>query len=101
MGGGEVCYVEIQFSVLEVTKVLTKIAKISGNEILNEWIKPCTNHLFWSAVTTHNGNGEVIWAKFSSFFSHVVNKHKNLKNPVFDKCAHSDEIQPRKWLDES
>jgi len=32
-------------------------------------------------------------------FSHVVNKHKDLENPVFDKCAHSAEIQTRKWLD--
>ena len=83
--------------VLEITKVLTKIGKVSGNEIVNEWIKPCANHLFWSAMTTQDGNGEVIWAKFISFFSHVVNKHKN---PVFDKYAHGDEIQPRKWLDE-
>ncbi len=101
------CVTELQpvfYSVyscaLEITKVLTKIAKVSGNDIINEWIKPGANHLFWSATTTQDGNGEVIWAKFTSFFSHVVNKHKNLKNPVFNKCAHGDEIQPRKWLDE-
>ena len=84
---------------VEVTKVLMKIAKSSGCEALNEWIKPCTNHLYWSAKTTHDGNGEVIWAKFSSFFSHVVDKHENLDNPVFNKCGHKDTIQPRKWLD--
>ena len=71
---------------------------ISGNEELNEWIKPSANHLYWKA-TTHNGNGEVIWAKFSSFFSHVINKRKDLENPVFDKCGHSAKIQTRKWLD--
>ena len=86
--------------VLEITKVLTKIEKVSGNEIVNEWIKPCANHLFWSAMTTQDGNDVVFWAKFTSFLSHVVNKHKNLKNPVFDKCAHGDGIQPRKWQDE-
>ncbi|XP_028414075.1 uncharacterized protein LOC114537143 [Dendronephthya gigantea] len=84
----------------KVTKVLTKLAKLTGCELISEWIRPCTNHLFWSARTTQNRNGDVIWAKFSSFFSHVVNKHKNLKNPLFNKCAHEDEIQPRKWLDE-
>jgi hypothetical protein len=57
------------------------------------------HHLFWSARTTQSGNEEAISAKYSSFFSHVVNTHKNLENPVFNKCAHSDEIQPRKWLD--
>ena len=84
---------------LEVTKVLTKIAKVSGCEAVAEWIKPCTSHLFWSARTTHDGNGEVIWAKFSSFLSHVVNEHEKLENPLFNKCAHKDIIQPRKWLD--
>ncbi|CAB3989188.1 Hypothetical predicted protein [Paramuricea clavata] len=51
----------------EVTKVLTKLAKVSGCEAVTEWIKPCTNHLYWSARTTHDGNSEVIWAMFSSF----------------------------------
>ncbi|XP_028394427.1 uncharacterized protein LOC114518614 [Dendronephthya gigantea] len=75
-------YFDVWHLKKKITKVLTKIAKVSGNEILNEWIKPCANHLFWSAMTTKDGNYEVIWAKFSSFFSHVVNKHKNLKNPI-------------------
>ena len=87
------------FHIVEVTKVLTKIAKVSGCEATAEWIKPCTSHLFWSARTTHDGNGEVIWAKFSSFLSHIVDEHKNLENPLFNKCAHMDIIQPRKWLD--
>jgi hypothetical protein len=75
---------------VEVTKVLTKIAKASRCEAISEWIKLCTNHLYWSAKTTHDGNGEVIWAKFSSFLSHVVGKHENLDNPVFNKCGHKD-----------
>ena len=86
--------------LIEVTKVLTKISKINGCEAIAEWIKPCTSHLYWSARTTHDGNGEVIWAKFSSFLSHVVNKHDNLENPLFSKCGHSEMIQPRKWLEE-
>ncbi|CAB4011359.1 uncharacterized protein LOC110233295 isoform X1, partial [Paramuricea clavata] len=93
-------YFDIWHLKKKVTKVLTKLAKVSGNEIISEWIKPCTNHLYWSARTTQSGNGDVIWAKFSSFFSHVVNKHKNLTNLLFDKCAHADEIHPRKWMDE-
>ena len=84
---------------LEVTKVLTKIAKVSGCEAIAEWIKPCRNHLYWSAKTTRDGNGEVIWAKFSSFLSHVVDEHENLDNPLFNRCGHNAIIQPHKWLD--
>ena len=29
--------------------------------------------------------------------SHVVNKHTDLEDPVFNKCAHGD-IGPKKWL---
>ena len=79
--------------------MLAKIAKASGCEAIAEWIKPCRNHLYWSARTTHDGNGEVIWAKFSSFLSHIVNEHENLDNPLFNKCRHIATIQPRKWLD--
>ena len=86
--------------LIEVTKVLTKISKINGCKAITEWIKPCTSHLYWSARTTHDGNGEVVWAKFSSFLGHVVDKHDNLENPLFNKCGHNEMIQPRKWLEE-
>ena len=68
---------------------------------LKDWIHPCVNHLHWSATSTFCGTGRVIWAKFRSFFSHVVNEHKDLDDPLFDKCAHGDTIKPRKWLRKS
>ena len=84
---------------IEITKVLTKIGKMSGCEAITEWVKPCTNRLYWSARTTHDGNGHVIWAKFSSFSNHVIDKHEGLENPLFNKCGHSEMIQSRKLLD--
>ncbi len=59
---------------------------------LNEWIKPCENHLYWSATSTFSGNGMVIWAKFKSFLKHMVNTHSDRNNPLFDKCAHESDI---------
>ena len=89
------CYLNV-----EVTKVLTKLAKYAGCESLLEWIKPCSNHLYWSATTTLNGNGNVIVAKFKSFIGHVKNQHSGFSDRLFDKCAHGPIIQPRKWLHE-
>ena len=66
-------------------------------EYLKGWIKPCTNHLHWSATTTPSGNGKIIWAKFKSFLSHIVNKHSDLDAPLFNKGAHRD-ITDRTWL---
>ena len=88
------------FIILEVVKVLTKISKIAGCEAVLQWIKPCTNHLFWSATSTFSGNGLVILAKFKSFLHHVINKHSNLPDRLFDKCAHDADIADRKWLKE-
>ena len=77
--------------------MLSKISKEKGFEDLADWIKPCLNHLHWSATLTYDGNGLVIWAKFKAFMSHVVNEHSDLEDPLFNKCAHGD-IGPRKWL---
>ena len=85
------------FFFLEIRKVLSKLSKEKGLESIGEWIKPCENHLYWSATTTFSGNGKVIWAKFSSFMSHIVNKHSNLSDLLFNKCFHGA-IHPRKWL---
>ena len=83
---------------LELRKVLTAIAKQKGCEILTEWIRPCENHLYWSATTTMCGTGRIIWAKFKSFLSHIVNKHENLDDPLFNKCGHGSNISHRKWF---
>ena len=62
------------------------------------WIKACGNHFYWSACSTHDDNGAVIWAKCKSFLSQIVNKHDNLDEPLFLKCAHGPDISPREYL---
>lgn len=86
------------FSSSEIHKVLLKISKESNCEGVVDWIKPFTNHFYWSVVTTITGSGKVIWVKFKSYLSHITNKHGKLDDPLFDKCAHSREIPERKWL---
>ena len=67
---------------------------------LVEWIKPCESHLMWSAATTPSSDEELIWAKFESFLSHIINKHTDLPNENFNKCAHGEAISDRRWLEE-
>ena len=47
---------------------------------------------------TVDGNGQVIWVKFELFFEHIANVHSNLPNPVFNKCAHKEDMEERTWL---
>ncbi|XP_031559838.1 uncharacterized protein LOC116296014 [Actinia tenebrosa] len=84
----------------KVHKVLTKISKEKDGECLSDWIKPCENHLLWSATSTPSGDGELIWAKFVSFLSYIINKHSDLENDKFNECAHEELIGDRRWLEE-
>lgn len=88
------------FSSSEIHKVLTSVTKESGCTALINWIRPCENHFFWSSTSTLSGNGNVIYAKFKSFLSHVINKHENLDDPLYNRCNHG-EIRDRTWLDKS
>lgn len=75
------------FASAAIKKVLSKLSKESGCEVLKEWIKPCLNHFHWSATSTVSGNGRIICAKFKSFLGHIVNKHKDLKDQLFNKLS--------------
>jgi hypothetical protein len=69
------------------------LAKDKELEVIGRWRKACVRHFYWAATSTHSGNGEVKWAKFASFFSHITNVHKDLPNKIFNRCAHSDVIK--------
>eukprot|EP00795_Rhopilema_esculentum_P015953 gene15953-7283_t len=84
----------------KLIKVLSKISKLKGFVIITDWIQPCVNHLHWSVTTTFSGDGNLILAKFKSFLGHIVNKHKDLSDPLFNQCAHNEDIAPRTWLKE-
>ena len=62
--------------------------------------KLCTilGSLVISACSTHDGNGTAIWAKFKSFLSYIVNRHGELDEPLFSKCAHWQYISPCEYL---
>ena len=79
-------------------EVMTKVSKEGGCEGVTDCIKPCGNHFYWSACSTHDWNGRVIWAKCKSFLSHIVNKHDSLDDPLFSKCAHRPNIFPPEYL---
>lgn len=85
------------FIFLEIRKVLNGIAKQKDCEIVSDWVQSCINHLHWSATTTEDGDGDVILAKFKVFLSHILDKHTDLNDQLFNKCAHG-EIGEKRWL---
>ena len=83
---------------IEIQKALIKLSKEKGCEVIGRWRKACVRHLYWSVTSTMPNQGEVILAKFQLFLSHIINKHKDLPNPLFHKCAHVPIASPRVWL---
>ena len=55
--------------------------------LIHRWTKSITNHLYWCASSTPDGNGEVMVAKFQSSTNHILNIHEH-NNYLFPKCLH-------------
>lgn len=78
-----------------------KLSKEKGCEVVGRWKKACIRHFYWCVTSTPSNQDEVKYAKFESFFSHILNKHINLPNKIFNKCAHGIITQSRVWLTKS
>lgn len=82
----------------EIQKVLTKLSKEKGCEIIGRWRKACVRHFYWAVTSTNECLGKVKLAKFQAFLSHVINQHRDLPNRLFNACAHGDNIKPKVWM---
>ena len=68
-------------------KKLEKASKLKDCDLIGRWKKSVINHLYWSAVSTPDGNGELIKAKWLSVVNHIHNKHKG-HGRIFPVCKH-------------
>ena len=79
-------------------KKVIALAKEKDCELVGEWKKSMLNHLYWSAVSTPNGNGDIIKAKWMSLDNHIHNRHKG-HGKHFPKCTHKRPRGKRKkWF---
>jgi len=94
-----VLVITILFSFIsEIQKLLTKLSKEKGCEVIGRWKKACVRHFYWSVTSTTPKLGDVILAKFKAFLYHIINQHKDLPNQIFNKCAHGIITTPRLWM---
>ncbi|KAK3749144.1 hypothetical protein QZH41_009825, partial [Actinostola sp. cb2023] len=85
----------------KIQKVLLNLSKEKSCEIIGRWRKACIRHFYWSITSTQELLGEVKLAKFQSFLSHVINKHKNLPNRLFNECHHGEITTQKVWMHKS
>ena len=71
-----------------VTKKLLTASKEKGCEVIMEWMKDICHHLYWSAISTKPGFGNLILSKWNSFMRHVANKHIDHPDPLYKRCNH-------------
>ncbi len=75
------------YCIAALQKKLEKTSKLKDCDLIGEWNKSVINHLYWSAVSTPDGNGDLIKAKWMSVVNHVHNKHKG-HGKNFPVCKH-------------
>ena len=71
-------------------KKLLKLSKCKDCELIAEWMKSITNHLYWCAASA-NGDHEQIIIRRKSLISRLANDHSD--------CYHSDlGDRQKKWF---
>ena len=80
-----------------LTKKILKGSKEKGFEALKFWLKGIRKHLYWCALSTKQGFGELIVAKWKSLMRHIANKHDEHPDQLYRECAHG-ELEPREWI---
>ena len=81
-------------------KKVDSLAKEKDCELVGEWKRSLVNHLYWSAVSTPDGNGDMIRAKWMSLANHIHNKHKG-HSKEFPSCKHKTlrgRSKKKKWF---
>ena len=81
-------------------KKLTALSNQKDCSELGPWIKAIGNHMYWTAASTPQQDGELMLAKWQSLLNHIVNVHTG-HSERFQQCLHpiippSDDR--KKWL---
>lgn len=76
-----------------VKKKLVKLGKYKDCDLINDWIKSITNHLYWSAASAPDGDGEQMATRWKSLMDHICDRHEG--------CYHfdlSERERRKKWF---
>jgi hypothetical protein len=90
-------YHDLWHAVKGISKKVLNASKEKGNEKLSVWVKAIRSHLYWCALSSKQGFGEMILAKWKSVIRHISNNHTNHSDPLYSKCAHG-QLEQRDWL---
>ncbi|XP_077985945.1 uncharacterized protein LOC144440449 [Glandiceps talaboti] len=85
-----------------LVKKIEKLAKQTNCEEVRGWIKSITNHLYWCASSTPDGDPDLMLAKWLSIDNHIHDVHENHDSSLFPRCDHEDipesVSRKKKWI---
>ncbi|CAH3147788.1 unnamed protein product [Porites lobata] len=82
-------------------KKIDKLAKKKECEDVGEWRQSVSNHMYWCAATTPDGNGRMMQEKWKILPLHIQNIHVNQSSELYKECGHGElegEARDRLWL---
>ena len=100
-----ICYlmlVKLQMihDFLGFRKKVKTLAKQKDCELVGKWEQSMINHMYWCVVSTSNGDGDMMVAKWLSLENHIHNKHSG-HGQLFRRCSHGRLVgrnQKKKWF---
>ena len=84
-------------------KIYEEINKYKDCEVVGEWTKSITNHMYWCAASS-DGNGEEMVKRWKSLMDHLCNDHSHCYGDHrLETCVNCIlfQIQYRSWLQHS
>lgn len=81
-------YISIYNWFLGVYKKLEAAGKKKKYQLVGEWARSISNHLYWCAGSS-SGNGELVKQKWTSIMNHIANIHVG-HGDQFPECLHGD-----------
>ena len=84
-----------------LSKKIDKLAKKKDCEDVGQWRQSISNHMYWCAASTPDGNRQLMQEKWKMLPLHIENIHSNPNNDVYSECGHGElegEARDRLWL---
>lgn len=80
---------------------MDKLAKRKDCGDVAEWRQSISNHMYWCAASTLDGDAELMVAKWRILPLHIQNIHHNEHNELHHECGHGEldeDARDRLWL---
>ena len=81
-------------------KKIGKLAERKDCEDVGQWRQSISNHMYWCAASTPDGDGQMMQDKWKMLPLHIQNIHINQSSDIYPSCGHGEqegEARDRLW----